>query len=435
MERYNRIIACSVQILRQCVHFFAIFLCILCCPISFLLKKLGIRVLVSGNAIGHFTCEPDAFLKEQVLGRLPKYRTILFPPFRPLISKCPWKLASCNNYLAFLWKQRFWVLTNPIAAFFLYPILGAPFLKKPFFFRSHLLLHYHKYYTHSVGNTIYDINTQYFAKFSNFGPEHAFLKLPDADKAKGQKILRKLGLMQDDWFVCFFAREPGFYDSQDVKRQGIRNGDVNTYAAALLEISKRGGWCIRMGSSKMNPLSPLLKQIPRVVDYPQTSYVSEFMDIFLASSCRFFLGAASGITLTSGIFGIPAVVVNLVPLDTLPVYPQDIGIFKLHYSLKENRLLSFPEVYSNPILCSSNSNQDFIDFGVEVINNTEEEILEVVKEMLARLDQRFIEDDEYLALLKSFKSWIPSNKWSKNASSKIGSHFLKKYVSLYTQTT
>lgn len=418
-----------VSALRGFFHLFAILCSILCFPVSWLLKKWGFRVFVSGTAIGHFTIEPETYLKEQKLGRIPKYRTILFPPFKALISRRPWQLNACNSYLTHLWKQYFCVITNPIIAFFLYPILGGPFLKKPILFRKHWLCHYSPYWHLSQGTRLFDVQAEYYQKFPAFSPTDAFLKIPAADKERGQRILRKWGIGKEDWFACFYAREPGFYDARDAERQGLRNADINTYASTLQEIIRRGGWCIRMGSPKIKPLSPNLSKFSKVIDYPHTEYISPFMDIFLSASCRFFLGGASGITLIPGLFGVPSVVANLVPVNVLPPYPQDIGILKLHYSQKKKRVLSFPEIYSLN-LGMSHENQDFAKAQIELIDNTEEEICEAVKEMMDRLDGTYLESKSYHALNKMFMDKIPIEAWSKNCCARIGAHYLEKYAEL-----
>ncbi len=416
--------------IRVSIHCFAAILSIACFPISWCLKKLGVRIFVSGIAIGHFTIEPETYLKEQRLGRVPKYKTILFPPFKPVISREPWKLDACNEYLAHLWKQHFWVITNPLLAFLLYPILGGPYLKKPILFSKHLLFHYNRYWELAPGSRLFDIQSEYYKKFPRFGREEAFLKIPSIDQEKGRTILGQWGLAREDWFVCFYAREPGFYDFRDAQKQGIRNVEIDTYEFALKEIVRRGGWCIRMGSSRTKPLSSRLSSIPRVIDYPHTEFVSPFMDVFLSATCRFFIGGASGITLLPGLFGVPSVVANLIPVNVIPPYPEDIGILKLHYSKKENRLLTFPEIYQSK-LAMSHDNQDFLDAQIHLIDNTEEEILEAVKEMFDRLEGKFIETHQYNELHRRFMDRIPNEAWSKNSCTRIGAHFLNKYADLF----
>jgi len=425
-NRYSK----TLCIARATLHILAVFCSILFFPISWLLKLLGIRVFVSGTAIGHFTIEPETYLKEQRLGRIPKYKSILFPPFKPVISRHPWKLNTCNDYLTHLWKQRFWVITNPLIAFLLYPILGGPYLKKPLFFRKHWLFHQNQYWELKAGNRLFDIQAEYYKKFPTFSPAESMLKIPTADEEKGRKVLSQWGIGKEDWFVCFYAREPGFYDFRDAQVQGLRYADIDTYHLALQEISQRGGWCIRMGSPNTKPLSTKLSQIPRIIDYPHTEFVSPFMDVFLSAKCRFFLGGASGITLLPGLFGNPSVVANLVPVNVLPPYPNDIGILKLHYSQKKKRLLTFPEIYKTR-LGMSHENRDFEKAQIDLIDNTDEEIHEAVKEMLDRLENRFIESDHHPQLQKRFMDRIPSEAWSKNCCARIGAHFLNKYADLF----
>ena len=80
----------------------------------------------------------------------------------------------------------------------------------------------------------------------------------------------------------------------------FRNADVVTYLPAIREVIARGGYIIRLGDSSMRPL-PKEKGI---VDYALSNAKSEFMDLFLCSTCKFFIGTNSGLGLVPPIFGV-----------------------------------------------------------------------------------------------------------------------------------
>lgn len=421
-----------VHLSRKVLHFVAILLCIACSPISLILRLLGYRVFVTGTMIGHFTIEPETYLRELKLKGLSSKKVILFPPFKPIISKQPCAMDSCNPYLTKLWKQQFIVITSPLLALFLYPILGGPFLRKPQIFKSHFLCYYPNYWIGSFSKNkgLFDFQGQYYQKYPEFGPEYAVLNIPEEDRKIGWRALASWGLKKGDWFVCFNIREPGHYTESNLKQESLRNADIETYYKSLEEIVRRGGWCIRVGSSKTKPLPKRFKQLNKVIDYPHTEHHSAFMDIFLCASCKFFLGGASGITLVSGLFGVPSVVANLVPIGVLPPYPKDIAVQKLYYSHKKSRLLSPREIFSTN-LSTSHCDQDFIHSGVELVDNTEEEIYEAVLEMFDQLEGKNLNDPISGELNNKFKSMIPEGAWGKNFAGKIGKHFLTKYAAAY----
>lgn len=415
-------ISSYVQRLRQINAHLTIFFSYVFFPVSFLLRVLNFRVLTHGSVIGNFCTQIDAYVKEKQLGRIPRYRMIIYPHFSSVFSKRPFRLLSANNYLCHLWKQHFWVVTNPIMGFFLKPILSAPWIQ-----------YERPYLSEFPGQSFYAVNYAYYAKNPRFSLESSILKIPQHDREKGWEILQKLGMKKGDWFVCFYAREPGYYNEVDMKNQGvIRNVKVETYKKALLEIVFNGGWCIRMGSSKMEPLPKSLSQLERVIDYPKTDFVSDFMDVFLAATCKFMLTCSSGISMLPGLFGVPIVMTNVIPLHVAkPLYPKDLSILKLYYSKTKNRYLSFSEMLASYIVDQPMSYY-YDSLSLTVIDNTEEELFQVTREMLERLANNYKEAVDYQILQKGFEENIPEYLFCKYGMGNIGYQFLKNHQHLLT---
>lgn len=409
-----------VQQLRKMSAHFTIFLSYLFFPVSILLRMFHFRVLGHGPVIGNLCTQVDAYAKEKQLGRIPHYRMIINPHFASIFSKRPFRLLSSNNYLCHLWKQHFLVITNPIAGLFLKPILSAPWLK-----------YERPYLSDFPGESFYAVNCAYYSKDREFTSENSMLKIPDQDRERGWKILEKLGMKRGDWFVCFYAREPGYYNEIDLKDQGvIRNVNVETYRKSISEIIARGGWCIRMGSSKMEPLSRSLSKFERIIDYPKTVFVSHFMDIFLAATCKFMLTCSSGISMVPGLFGVPIAMTNVIPLHVAkPLYPKDLSILKLYYSKTKGRYLSFSEMLSSYVTDQPVSYY-YDSLSLKVVDNTEEEVFQVTKEMLERLEGKYRAAKDYQTLQKKFQENIPEYLFCKYGMGNIGYQFLKNHSHL-----
>ncbi len=184
-----------------------------------------------------------------------------------------------------------------------------------------------------------------------------------------------------------------------------------------------------MGSPSIQPLPPTLMRHKRIIDYPHTEYVSDFMDIFLISSCRVFIGNNSGITSAAGAFGVPCVFTNTMPFGQLSIFPQDIVIFKLHYSRMAQRLMPFYECLQSHLSVSITTS-DYEEFQVDVIENTPEEIRDVTVEMLDRLDGYLHYTEEEEDLQRRFHALMNSFILSYGAISRVGKEFLKKYRDL-----
>ena len=120
------------------------------------------------------------------------------------------------------------------------------------------------------------------------------------------------------------------------------------------------------------------------------------MDIFLLARCRFIFGSDSGPPAVAFVFGTPVVHINVVP-NVNGASRRDLLIQKQVRLIAEDRLLGAAET-SRPPYLGWWSPQMCRRLGLEIIDNTADEISEVVVEMMDRLDGtiRYSEDDERL---------------------------------------
>jgi putative glycosyltransferase (TIGR04372 family) len=209
------------------------------------------------------------------------------------------------------------------------------------------------------------------------------LNCTDLDSARGESTLERLGVPKGSWYVCLHVREPGFHRKWHKSNPGTRNADVMTYLPAIREIVARGGYVIRLGDRSMRPL-PKEKGI---VDYALSDLKSEFMDLFLCSTCKFFIGTNSGLGLVPPIFGVPCAMTNWSPVGLPQWYPSDTYIPKLIYSSDLGRFLTFKEmIFSEAgwaqfekfltqadLQLRDNSPEELKDFIIEMMGNLEGE--------------------------------------------------------------
>jgi putative glycosyltransferase (TIGR04372 family) len=209
------------------------------------------------------------------------------------------------------------------------------------------------------------------------------LELTDADLEFGRKALRAMGVPDGAWFVSLHARSSGFHKEGKGFHQSHRNAAVRDYLPAAREIARRGGWVIRLGDKSMEKLPPN----PGVIDYAHSPYKSPRMDLFLCGACRFYVGGASGLSHVPTTFGVPCVLTNWLS-NALPVYSRrDLFVLKLLRSVEEDRLLTFDE-YLCPetrLLCYSGA--ELHNQGYEVVDNSPDELRDVVTEMMDQLDR------------------------------------------------
>ena len=239
----------------------------------------------------------------------------------------------------------------------------------------------------------------------------ALLTLTDTDHRWGWDYLESLGVPRGAWFVSLHVRE-----HRDISR-GARDADISTYLLAIRSIVEKGGWVIRMGDSSTTPL-PLMYH---VIDYAHSEQ-HDWMDVFLWAECKFFIGTQSGPVFVPPTFGVPCVCTNFFPVLFRRWFGQDIYIPKL--LSKDGSILSFPEA----LKMGTVESLDFLKKkGLKLIDNTPEEISEVVLEMVDRLKGKSYSDED-----EELQSRF-NDMWEKNAfraTGRIGRGFLNKYAYL-----
>jgi putative glycosyltransferase (TIGR04372 family) len=242
------------------------------------------------------------------------------------------------------------------------------------------------------------------------------LNLTEADRERGWECLERLHMPPNAWFIGLHVREG------KTSQRGFRDADISGYLTAIETIVKRGGWIIRMGDPSMIPLPPM----EHVIDYANSKERSDWMDVFLWACCRFFIGTQSGPAWVPPTFGIPCVATNWT-FFSRRWFGQDLFIPKLLWSENEKRYLTFAESL-NPAIGDAESIDYLKKQGISIINNTPEELNDVVVEMLDRLEGKLHYSQEDEELQKSFnKMW---NANSHKANGRIGREFLNKWKHL-----
>ena len=236
----------------------------------------------------------------------------------------------------------------------------------------------------------------------------------------GREVLSKLGMPEQSWFVTLHVRERGFYNTNaDLQRVG-RNADVDAYIPAIKAIHDRGGWVVRIGDASMKPLPPM----EGCVDYARHPEKSDWMDVFLMGQCRFFIGTNSGPSLVPPIFGVPCVYTNWMPVGCLPWHSGNLLIHKLYHQESRKRYLTYRELLVHPLRFEE-SPERLAGRGITVVDNSPEEIKDVVEEMLDRCCEGHAPTEENEGRQKRFARVV--NECRNYCGPRIGSAFLKEH--------
>lgn len=226
-----------------------------------------------------------------------------------------------------------------------------------------------------------------------------------AEKRLGQAGLRELGVPDGASFVCIYARDQAYKGSsrdhkwsplfnQDETNHGYRNTSINNYISAAEKLAERGHFVIRMGSVVNEPL---MTDNPMIIDYA-TKFRTDFMDIYISGTCRFFLGGTGGLNTIPRIFRRPVVMDNLALTAEVcyAMYPNNLFIPKKFWHRENQRFMTFKEFIET---CPNGFDgaTHFENIGVDLIDNTPQELLDVALEMDERISgtwQSSKEDDD-----------------------------------------
>jgi putative glycosyltransferase (TIGR04372 family) len=267
----------------------------------------------------------------------------------------------------------------------------------------------------------YDRSQEIYRLNAQWAGRPPLLALTPEDVTWGREMLSSLGLPPDAWFVCVHARESGFSPHDEVMHR-YRNADPEALIPAMREIVTRGGWCLRMGDPTTRPLPP----IPGVVDYAHHPMRSARLDVVLCAKARFFIGNSSGLALVSSVFGRPSLLVNAVPMSGLGVLASDLTVPKLYWDSRKRRLLRFDEILGTPAGSYRFATQ-YQRAGIEVRDNSPDEILDATSEMLDKVEGCHLPFPEDEQLQQSFMLLLRPNDYAYGAASRISAAFLRKY--------
>jgi putative glycosyltransferase (TIGR04372 family) len=284
-----------------------------------------------------------------------EYRTFL--PSNPLYAFC---CRLITLYFAFfrgisIITTRFFKYR--LSEFYTVPMLGQEWLWKP----EPVVQHFS-----------WDIVNAY--EWANQTEQMLEISLARQSRSIAERQRKQMGLPADAWFVCLHVREGGYYKDHDSVE---RNADIANYIPAIREITRRGGWVVRMGDATMKRL-PVMEQ---VIDYPFTPEKSELMDIYLLRECHTYLGMQSGILDVAIMFQRPIIQTNM--YSWFLGYPQkknDLGILKRVYSKSQKRFLSPMEWPLIPWAHQAFDPRENYEFH----ENSPEDLLNVVKEYFDR---------------------------------------------------
>lgn len=209
------------------------------------------------------------------------------------------------------------------------------------------------------------------------------------EKHKGEVLMEKLGIPKDALFVCLIGRDSNYLKTHlpntDWTYHNYRDVDINSYIKAAEFLAMNGYYVVRIGryvNAKLNVKNP------KIIDYANSELCSDFLDIYLSSKCYFMISTGCGLDSVSHVFRRPVLITNVPLCDVRSYYFYwQLFIPKKLIDLTTGSLVSFKKMYETfpNTLHRNEINNVLKQKNWEFVDNSPDEIVDAVKEMLEQL--------------------------------------------------
>jgi putative glycosyltransferase (TIGR04372 family) len=137
---------------------------------------------------------------------------------------------------------------------------------------------------------------------------------------------------------------------------------------------------------------PMLTKNKKIIDYATIGVRNEFLDIFLSAHCDFGITTQLGFDSLIHMFNKPLVHISVAPIAQIrSVNKKHLSIFKHHLSVKNQKNLNLSEIFEFN-LANALDSKNYENKGINLIENSPEEIKEATIEMLKLMQNNFSRD-------------------------------------------
>lgn len=349
-------------------------------PIILLIKLVKPFVLVRfqevmSDRLGHFACNIELYLHER-RQKKKKHFDIFF-----------YGRHVCNAQLGKMWKKKIKVLP--------YIIIAPIFSTYKTFKKLRLISD-----DHEIPEPV--SNDRDIFNFIDKNP--ANIKFTNSEILYGDNQLKKMGLINNK-FIVLHIRDDNYINEES--KTGLKLVNPDHYIDAINFAIKRNYKVVRIGK---NPKQRINVTNVFFIDYPFSKFQNDFMDLYLTFKCELILGNNSGGTLAPlYLFRTPTVITDFAPIGIMHSYSNKIfTIFKKCKFKDSSKILNISEIFSNN-LAFTEDKKDYLEKFVELLDNTPEEIKDLLEEAIDEIEGKRILSEDFIALRKKFYSYYLFN--------------------------
>ena len=278
-------------------------------------------------------------------------------------------------------------------------------------------------YMFLFNSDVFDISdSKYFESYKSkikwrSGDGFTTLVLQDEKKNKCNEVLREHGIQGK--YVCVFGRDNGYMsteyktDDKSLKAYEHRNNDIKVFDKLVDYLIDNGYGVVRVGKWTNQKYDR-----EGVFDLPGDKY-NEELDLYINANCHMWIGTDSGAGGIARAFGRRICILNLVGVltssFTYGFYDNEMFTCTLYYLKNENRYLNIWEMMKIDLFDGNRSAYEK-KYGIKIVDNNEDDILEAYKESNLRYEGKWVDDNNGKKLQEKYK--------------KIIDHFIQKYGEL-----
>jgi putative glycosyltransferase (TIGR04372 family) len=162
------------------------------------------------------------------------------------------------------------------------------------------------------------------------------------------------------------------------KKSDVRDTPPESYRAAIEKIIEAGGYVFCGADYSAEDVYP---GSPYVIGYRDVPFAREYSDAYILTTSSFLIGGHSGPVAITSVFNVPSLVTNNAFFYLSGLRKNQRVVYKKVREKATGRILSVAETFAFPVVYYSDTSH-FDRAGLEVVDNTSEEIVAAVEEML-----------------------------------------------------
>lgn len=210
--------------------------------------------------------------------------------------------------------------------------------------------------------------------------------LPDSLRERGEKRLADHGIDPSAPLALFHTRTMAYLPEE--VHHGHRTAAIGSYDGSIRRILDAGYQVVRIGEPKLETWDTAPDGYLSLPDaFPDERWV----DLYACAACRFMTAQNSGPIWVAAAFGNVSLRTNT-PFEHLNLpYNEDLSLFKRYRRIGDGRFLTYREIL-DARLPGTFRDVEFEALGVELVENTPDEVDAATAEFLDKLNGRWEPD-------------------------------------------